>query len=189
MKNLKITKRNLNELKPSPYNPRKIDETTLLKLKKSIEEFGYVEPIIVNTITGNIVGGNQRLKALQMLGAKEAEVIKIELDEKKEKLLNLALNKIQGDWNQDKLGEILEELQEDQDLYLSGFDSEEIENILDSDWLEDAERELEEIDFEDAIEVPAWIVIRGPDDEIRKIYQSLFSENKDSKVRIEKSCD
>jgi len=90
-----------SKLNPAAYNPRKDlkpGDKEYEKLKRSIAEFGYVEPIIWNKTTGNVVGGHQRLKVLLDLGQTEIDCVIVELDDKREKALNLALNKIQGDW-------------------------------------------------------------------------------------------
>ena len=63
-----IIKKKISELISPEYNPRKISKEMLEKLKKSITEFGYIEPIIWNKRTNNIVGGNQRFKALVEMG-------------------------------------------------------------------------------------------------------------------------
>src|SRR5579875_1884988 len=103
----------LENLIPADYNPR-IDlrpgDPEYEKLKRSIEEFGLVEPIVWNQRTGKVVGGHQRLKVLQDLGVTETEIVIVDLDETREKALNLALNKIEGAFDNFKLKELLEEL-------------------------------------------------------------------------------
>ncbi len=126
----------MEKLKPSAYNPRKDlkpGDKEYDDLKKSITEFGYVEPIIWNEQTLNVVGGHQRLKILMDLGYTEAECVVIDLPPEKEKTLNIALNKIQGAWDETKLAELIEELDKTAvDLELTGFSKEEIEDILNS---------------------------------------------------------
>ncbi len=128
---MQIERKKLSELTPAPYNPRKISKNELEKLKRSIEELGYVEPIIWNKATGYVVGGHQRLKALQMLGVQEAECVIVDLSEAKEKALNIALNKISGKWDMDKLEDIFADLklEADFDITLTGFELEHIEGI------------------------------------------------------------
>ena len=121
----------VKDIKFAPYNPRKISEETLEKLKRSIEEFGYIEPIIVNKQTMHVVGGNQRLKVLQQLGVEEIEVIIVDLDDAHEKALNIALNKITGEWDLPLLKDLLEELDTGEiDIELTGFDLPEIEELM-----------------------------------------------------------
>src|SRR5690606_8437969 len=126
---LRIEKMRINQLDPAAYNPRvnlKPGDAEYERLKKSIQEFGYVEPIIWNERTGNIVGGHQRRKVLLDLGYEEADVVVVDLPEEKEKTLNLALNKISGDWDIPMLAELLEELSAtDIDMELTGFSDEE----------------------------------------------------------------
>ena len=72
--NMQIIKKKIDELKPANYNPRKNlkpGDKEYEKLKKSIKEFGYVEPVIYNKRTGIVVGGHQRLKVLKDLGYEE----------------------------------------------------------------------------------------------------------------------
>ena len=90
---MRIEKIPIEKLNPAKYNPRKDlqpGDPEYEKLKKSIEEFGYVEPIVWNERTGNVVGGHQRLKILKELGRTEIEVTVVDLDEIKEKTLNLS---------------------------------------------------------------------------------------------------
>ncbi|GEO26676.1 methyltransferase [Alicyclobacillus acidoterrestris] len=124
----------LENLIPAEYNPR-IDlrpgDPEYEKLKRSIEGFGLVEPIVWNERTGNVVGGHQRLKVLRDLGETETEVVIVDLDDAKEKALNLALNKIEGDWDNFKLKELLEELDTGEfDITITGFDEDEIEKLM-----------------------------------------------------------
>lgn len=90
---------------PADYNPRKDlrpGDSEYEKLIRSLEEFGLVEPVIWNTETGHVVGGHQRLKILLSMGMTDVECVVIEMDAEKEKTLNIALNKISGDWDKDK---------------------------------------------------------------------------------------
>ncbi len=128
---VEIKKVLVKDLKYAPYNPRKISDEMLNKLKQSIEEFGYVEPIVVNKRTRHVVGGNQRLKALEDLGIEEVEAVFVDLDDAREKALNIALNKIAGEWDYPKLKDLLEELDTGAfDIELTGFDLPEIEDLM-----------------------------------------------------------
>lgn len=128
---MNIEKANINDLISPDWNPRQITEEEMEKLKNSIKEFGYVDPIIVNQHNNHIVGGNQRYLALKELGYNEVEVLYInEPDILKEKAMNIALNKISGEWDQDKLDVVLEEIQlSDIDITLTGFDEIEFTNL------------------------------------------------------------
>jgi len=146
---LRIEKKKISELKEFPGNPRSIDLRTLEKLKKSIQEFGYVEPLVWNERTGHVVGGNQRLKVLKSLGIEEVDVVVINISEVQEKTLNLALNRIQGDWDYDLLKEILTDIEElNGDLDLTGFTEEELELFLrDVEELTKKEKEKEKTEI------------------------------------------
>ncbi|CAJ1003893.1 site-specific DNA-methyltransferase [Brevibacillus aydinogluensis] len=132
---MNIRKIPVSMINPAPYNPR-IDlqpgDHEYEKLKRSIEEFGYVEPLVWNERTGNLVGGHQRYKILvNEQGATEVEVSVVDLDETREKALNLALNKIDGDWDLPKLRDLMSELKEcDFDLSLTGFDSADLDELF-----------------------------------------------------------
>jgi len=129
-----IEKKRISELLPASYNPRKdlkAGDAEYEKLKRSIEQFGYVEPIIWNKHTSNVVGGHQRLKILKESGIEELDCVIVDLPEEKEKALNIALNKISGDWDKDKLALLITDLQaEDFDISLTGFDVEEIDDLF-----------------------------------------------------------
>ena len=131
---MKFIKKKIVDLIPADYNPRKDlkpGDPDYEKLKHSMKEFGYVDPIIWNQQTGRVVGGHQRLKILQDEGIKEAECVVVNLDEEKEKALNIALNKISGDWDKDKLALLMTDLQaSDLDISLTGFDEDEISDLL-----------------------------------------------------------
>ena len=119
-----IEKKNVSELLPAEYNPRKDlkpGDAEYEKLKRSIEQFGYVEPVIWNKTTGKVVGGHQRLKVLMDMGITEVECVVVEMSVEKEKALNIALNKISGEWDKDKLALLITDLQgADFDVSLTG---------------------------------------------------------------------
>ena len=129
-----IEKKQTKDLLPADYNPRKDlkpGDPEYEKLKRSIEQFGYVEPVIWNKTTGRVVGGHQRLKVLLYMGMTEVDCVVVELDEEKEKALNIALNKISGDWDKDKLALLIADLQgADFDVSLTGFAPEEIDALF-----------------------------------------------------------
>ena len=129
-----IEKMKTENLLPADYNPRKDlkpDDEEYEKLKRSIEQFGYVEPVIWNRTTGRVVGGHQRLKVLIDMGINEVDCVVVEMDENKEKALNVALNKISGEWDKDKLALLISDLQaEDFDVSLTGFDAAEIDDLF-----------------------------------------------------------
>ena len=123
----------IEKLKPAEYNPRKDlkpEDEEYQKIKKSLVEFGYVAPVIVNSDM-TVIGGHQRLKVLKELGYEEVECNIVDLNKTKEKALNIALNKITGEWDNSKLEELLAELKEtDIDMDMTGFTFDEVDNIL-----------------------------------------------------------
>lgn len=129
-----IEKMKTENLLPADYNPRKDlkpGDEEYEKLKRSIEQFGYVEPVIWNRTTGRVVGGHQRLKVLIDMGINEVDCVVVEMDKNKEKALNVALNKISGEWDKDKLALLISDLQaEDFDVSLTGFDAAEIDDLF-----------------------------------------------------------
>ena len=136
--------KNTADLLPADYNPRKDlkpGDAEYEKLKRSLETFGYVEPVIWNKTTGRVVGGHQRLKVLMDMGMAEIQCVVVELSEEKEKALNVALNKISGEWDNDKLALLLADLQgEDFDVSLTGFEPAEIDALF-KDTLKDGIKE------------------------------------------------
>jgi len=134
---MKIIKVPVSQLNPAPYNPRldlKPGDADYEKLKRSIGEFGYVEILVWNKRTGNLVSGHQRLKILIEQGVTDVDVSVVDLSLPKEKQLNLILNRVRGDWDEDKLEALLSELSNipDFDLASTGFDLPELSEILDS---------------------------------------------------------
>lgn len=164
---MRIAKKRIAELVEAPYNPRIVSEELLEKLKKSIQKFGYVEPIVVNVRNNHVVGGNQRLKVLRELGVEEIEVVLVDLDDEEEKTLNLALNKIIGDWDLVALSEVLKDISEP-NLEFTGFDRVEIESILDA--LSYTEQTTREIMNEKLPEIEEYTIVRV------KIPNKIYSE-------------
>jgi len=155
---MKIQKVAINRINPAAYNPRKDLTPSDLEYKqllRSMEEFGCVEPLVWNRRTGNLVGGHQRFKILLAKNVKEVEVSVVDLPLKKEKALNIALNKISGDWDEHKLALLLDELTKvpEFDVGLTGFESEEITELLDRALYTDtSEAEEENFDVEAALD-------------------------------------
>src|SRR5690606_16211160 len=123
----------VSEIQFAPYNPRKDlkpGDPEYDALRRSIEQFGNVVPVVWNKRTGNLVGGHQRMKVLLELGATEVPAVVVDLDLVQEKTLNVALNKIQGEWDRDLLGQLLKELDAEGTLELTGFEHSEFEALL-----------------------------------------------------------
>jgi DNA modification methylase len=129
---LQIEQVPLDSLIPWPRNPRTISEAQLAALSRSVAEFGMVDPILVRREDRVVIGGHQRLDVARKLGLPTVPVIFLDLSEHQASLLNLALNKISGEWDWEQLGELLSELRDlpEVDVTLSGFDTEEISDLL-----------------------------------------------------------
>jgi DNA (cytosine-5-)-methyltransferase len=156
---MQIASMPINDLEPAAYNPRKDlkpGDPEFEKLKRSLTEFGYVEPVIYNHTTGRVVGGHQRLKVLAALGYTDVDCVVVELDETREKALNIALNKISGDWDESKLALLIADLDaSDFDAELTGFDDEEIASLIGS--LDEDEVEDDDFDLTKALEEAAFV--------------------------------
>jgi len=149
----KTKEQTVKDLKPAPYNPRKISDRQLELLDKTMEEYGDLSGIVFNSSTGNIVGGHQRIKVLNP----EWDIIKehyqdetgtialgyivtpkgkfsyreVQWTEQKEKGANLAANKGGGEWEYPLLKDLLEDLDDGSfDMDLTGFDTSEIEDLM-----------------------------------------------------------
>jgi ParB-like nuclease domain len=133
----------LADLTPAPYNPRlklKPDDRRYRKLAASLREFGLVEPLIWNELTGYVVGGHTRLAILNEMGVTEVPVSVVRLTPEREKALNVVLNNMeaQGRYDTGKLADLLTELSELPELEMTGFDA----------------RDLAALTFEPAADVP-----------------------------------
>ena len=130
---MNLKKLKIGNLIMATYNPRKdltAKDKEYQKIKNSITEFGYVTPIIVNADM-TVISGHQRLKVLKDLEYEEIECIVVDFDKDKEKLLNVALNKISGEWDYQKLESMFNELENNNiDLSITGFEEKEINKLL-----------------------------------------------------------
>lgn len=145
----------LKELKPAAYNPRKKlkkGDKEYEKIKQSLLKFGYVDPIIVNEDL-TVIGGHQRLTVLKDLDYETAKCVIVNLPKEDEKALNIALNKITGQWDEALLADLLLDLQEsDFSLDLTGFEPPEIDDILSN--VHDKELSEDEFDVEEELKKP-----------------------------------
>lgn len=136
---MKLVTKKLADMRPAEYNPRKAltpDDIEYQRIRRSISELGYVEPIILND-DDTIISGHQRRTVLMDLGYTEAECIVISCDKQKEKALNIALNKITGEWDNTKLKDLLLELDiSDFDISVTGYDHSDLEDLMASLTLE-----------------------------------------------------
>ena len=144
-------------LKPAEYNPRKKlkpGDKEYEKIKNSIEEFGFADPLVVNADM-TIIGGHQRLTVATALGYTEVPCAVVDIDKVREKALNIALNKITGAWDENLLAELLEDIQNsDFDLGKTGFDPPEIEQLFNQ--VHDKDIKEDDFDIEEELKQPTF---------------------------------
>ena len=129
--NMRVEKVNISELKPHPKNPRIHPDSAIEKLKRSIEEFGWTNPILVSK-DGYILAGHARLKAAKKAGIQEVPVIYLELEGAKAAAYLIADNRLQDetDWDMELLRELVAEIElEGVDLEITGLDIDEINEL------------------------------------------------------------
>ena len=147
---MEIKKINVALLKAAKYNPRKDlkpGNEEFEKLKRSIETFGYVEPVIWNKRTGNVVGGHQRLKVLKHMGFTEVDCVILDIDLLQEKALNVALNKISGEWDMPMLNDLLKDMNASGfDITLTGFELSDLDEYFKGESLENVKEDDFDID-------------------------------------------
>ena len=144
----------IGDLRPDPFNPRRISDAELEALTRSIREFGLVDPIIARREDRTVIGGHQRLLAARRLGLDTVPVVFVDLSPEQAKVLNLGLNRISGDWDRELLARLLADLSEapDVDVTLSGFAEDEIAKLLKSLEARDKRSRVETFDLEAAWE-------------------------------------
>ncbi len=157
MSEMKWQKLPIDVLIPAVYNPRKRlkkGDKEYEKIKNSILEFGYVEPIIVN-YDMTVIGGHQRLTVLKDLGYKDVQCVVVEIkDENKVKALNIALNKITGVWNEQLLAELIGDLQKSNfNVDFTGFEPPEIEQLFSK--VHNKEIKEDDFDVDEALKKPS----------------------------------
>lgn len=130
---IRTERRRLTDIFPADYNPRKDlqpEDDEWKNIARSLATFGYVDPIIINQ-DGTIIGGHQRAKVLQAMGHKEVDVVVVDMEKNDEMALNIALNKIGGQWDLDKLKETLQDIDTSSlDIKVTGFSEGELQLML-----------------------------------------------------------
>lgn len=189
---MEIQKIEINKINLAKYNPRmdlQPGDPDYEKLKRSMEEFDLVEPLVWNKRSGNLIGGHQRLKILIKQGKTDVDVSVVDLPDSKEKALNLALNKIQGNWDIPKLKDLLQELDTGEfDMEITGFDEEEIEDLINKYAVQDIDDLLKELDLSEAIDKPIWLVIRTKK-ENQQLLEDTITQLEEKGIRIERSYE
>jgi DNA modification methylase len=144
----------IDALRVDPANPRRITELELDALTRSLRTFGFVQPVLARREDRVVIGGHQRLVAARRLGITTVPVIWLDLPPEQTRLLSLALNKISGSWDEQLLARLLGELQAtpDLDLTLSGFDEDEVRDLLKSLEAREKRERPEVFDLEEALE-------------------------------------
>ena len=143
----------IDDLRPDPANPRRISDQELETLTRSIREFGLIDPIIARREDKMVIGGHQRLLAARKLGYKTVPVVLVDLTADQAHLLNIALNKISGSFDQELLARLLGELKAvpDIDLSLSGFGDDELKKLLKSLDAREKRERLESFSYEETL--------------------------------------
>ena len=144
-------------LKPAAYNPRKKlkpGDKEYEKIKNSIEEFGFADPLVVNADM-TIIGGHQRLTVAMALGYTEVPCAVVDIDKTREKALNIALNKITGAWDDSLLADLLKDIENSNfDLGKTGFEPPEIETLFNK--VHDKDIKEDDFDVESELKQPCF---------------------------------
>lgn len=188
---MQIARKKIRDMDRAAYNPR-IDlipgDTEYENLRRSITTYGMLIPVVWNERTNRVVGGHQRLTVLENEGETEVDVSVVDLDETQEKQLNVALNKVEGGWDEEKLAELLMELGED--ATLTGFTQQEIDSLtndidslIDGDTVDEELKAIEELfnvsltfDKADQEELKAYVKDYGKEALIQVIIQKVKGE-------------
>lgn len=194
---MKIIRKRIADMERATYNPRvelQPGDAEYETLKRSLEQFGMVEPVVWNERTNRVVGGHQRLTLEAALGHEEVDVSVVDLDEIKEKELNIALNKIGGRWDTEKLGAVFDNLG-DRALE-TGFTQPEIdevqaklEQLIDQGMIDQELAQIEKtfnlslrFDQHDRDDLEAYIKTHGKDSLVAVILKTVFEEGNNNGV-------
>lgn len=134
---LKVRSVSLEKLKEDPANPRSHDERNIAAIKGSLAKFGQVEPLVIQSSTGMVIGGNGRLAAMRELGWKEAQVVYVDMDDAKARMLSITLNRTGelAEWNLPTLSQHLHTFGELRlEMMDLGWTEHELEPLLAADW-------------------------------------------------------
>jgi DNA modification methylase len=151
---LTVEQVSIDLLRPDPANPRRISDEELDSLERSLRQFGFVQPVLARREDNTVIGGHQRLLAARRLGLPTVPVTYLDLSIEQARLLNLALNKISGSWDDQLLARLLADLQTNPtiDLTLSGFGEDEVRDLLRSMETREKKERVEDFDLDTALE-------------------------------------
>ena len=139
----------IDDLVPDPANPRRISEAELDSLTRGIRGFGFVDPVIARREDMVVIGGHQRLLAARRIGMKNVPTVLLDISVKQARSLNLALNRISGEWDEELLGRVLANIRDDADIALTGFAEDEIDKLLRNMESQDKAERLETFDLDE----------------------------------------
>lgn len=194
---MKIIRKRIVDMERATYNPRvelQPGDAEYETLKRSLEQFGMVEPVVWNERTNRVVGGHQRLTVEAALGHEEVDVSVVDLDEIKEKELNIALNKIGGRWDTEKLGAVFDSFGDR--VLETGFTQPEIdevqaklEQLIDQGMIDQELAQIEKtfnlslrFDQHDRDDLEAYIKTHGKDSLVAVILKTVFEEGNNNGV-------
>lgn len=194
---MQIIRKRIADMERAAYNPRvelRPGDEEYETLKRSIESFGLVEPVVWNKRTNRVVGGHQRLTVEQDMGHTEVDVSVVDLDELKEKELNIALNKTGGRWDTEKLGALFDDLGDR--AWETGFSDTEIAEVqakleqqIDQNMIDSELAEIEKtfnlslkFDKDDRDDLEAYIKKHGKDSLVAVILKAVMEGGKDNGV-------
>jgi ParB-like chromosome segregation protein Spo0J len=170
---MKIVEIEIEKLNPARYNPRKNlkpGDPQYESLKKSIEEFDYIDPVIWNERSGNIVSGHQRFKILKDRGDSHIQVSVVDLDDNKEKLLNIAMNKISGEWDFPLLKDLIAEIDTGlMDISITGFGTDELKKLFDYD----VKDNIKDVNYEKPPVKMVWVLMGIPLENMIDVQETL----------------
>lgn len=191
---MKIIRKRIADMERATYNPR-VDlqpgDEQYETLKRSLSTYGMVEPVVWNERTNRVVGGHQRLTVEEALGHDEVDVSVVDLDDIKEKELNIALNKTGGRWDTEKLAALFESLGDRAEE--TGFTAAEIEEVqakleaqIDQGMLDQELAAIEQtfnlslrFDKDDRDELEAYIKKNGKDSLVAVILKTVLEVQSD----------
>ena len=129
---MKIENKLVSQLKAHPKNPRKHPKELIERLKKSIQEYGFTNPVLVSK-DNQILAGHARCKAAKELGINEVPTLKLDFEGAKADAYVIIDNKLNemSEWDIPILVDLIKEIEQSNfDVSLTGFDEDEISNLF-----------------------------------------------------------